>query len=211
MDSLVADYGSESEQSDNSDSSDSETPPVVKEKDMPESQPKKPTLPPPSFDDNSGSIFINPYIEAENAKSAILEKHVKMIPSKEFISEINGKKLCWMYKKGRCRFGSNCKYAHDSELYNQEQSKSEEKLSDGPTTPCNTENQPTPSKPPGLKSYFPPHQPLQQEFHQKSFPGEDNDDTGRPLQKKKRPGLSQTIVPGKKVMKMYYSSSKQGT
>lgn len=29
----------------------------------------------------------------------------------------NGKKICWNYRKGRCRFGSNCQYAHDSDLH----------------------------------------------------------------------------------------------
>lgn len=29
----------------------------------------------------------------------------------------NGKKICWNYRKGRCRFGSNCAYAHDSDLH----------------------------------------------------------------------------------------------
>lgn len=29
----------------------------------------------------------------------------------------NGKKICWNYRKGRCRFGSNCTYAHDSDLH----------------------------------------------------------------------------------------------
>lgn len=27
-----------------------------------------------------------------------------------------GKKICWNYRKGRCRFGHNCKFAHDSDL-----------------------------------------------------------------------------------------------
>ena len=32
------------------------------------------------------------------------------------MKEINGKKICWNYRKGRCRFGSNCIYAHDELL-----------------------------------------------------------------------------------------------
>uniref|UniRef100_A0A8D8Q405 C3H1-type domain-containing protein n=1 Tax=Cacopsylla melanoneura TaxID=428564 RepID=A0A8D8Q405_9HEMI len=137
-----------------------------------------------------------------------------MIPSKEFITEINGKKLCWMYKKGRCRFGSNCKYAHDSELYNQDKPKSEDSSVDPNSHHSNAQSQPPPPlhpRPPGV-SYFPPHQPTS-DFHQPlqgGFPSEGNDDS-KPFLKKKRPGLSQNIVPGKKVMKMYYSSGKQGT
>ncbi|EEB15459.1 hypothetical protein Phum_PHUM369760 [Pediculus humanus corporis] len=29
---------------------------------------------------------------------------------------VNGKKICWNYRKNKCRFGHNCKYAHDSDL-----------------------------------------------------------------------------------------------
>lgn len=29
----------------------------------------------------------------------------------------NGKKICWNYRKGRCRFASNCTFAHDSDLH----------------------------------------------------------------------------------------------
>ncbi|XP_008476224.1 uncharacterized protein LOC103513192 [Diaphorina citri] len=199
MDSLVADYGtsSGSDQSDAEDSSDSSNPETSVPKKKPtESQTKKPALPPPSFDDTSGSVFINPYIEAENAKSAILEKHVKMIPAKEFITEINGKKICWMYRKGRCRFGSNCKYAHDSELYNQDQSQSSE---DKHSPPTQSELS---SKPP-TKGSFPLYFP-QSDLNQYRDEGKEKPVTSR----KKRPGLSQSIVPGKKVMKMYYNSSK---
>lgn len=32
----------------------------------------------------------------------------------------NGKKICWNYRKGRCRFGSNCSFAHDSDLHESE-------------------------------------------------------------------------------------------
>jgi hypothetical protein len=28
---------------------------------------------------------------------------------------INGKKICWNNRKGRCRFGHNCKFAHDTD------------------------------------------------------------------------------------------------
>lgn len=56
-------------------------------------------------------------MEAERAKSAVLEKHVKMVPAKDHLTKFNGKKICWMNRKGRCRFGNKCKFAHDSELF----------------------------------------------------------------------------------------------
>ena len=62
------------------------------------------------------SVFANPYKEAEEAEKDTLEKHVKFTPKLEDIKEINGRKICWNYRKGRCRFGSNCVFAHDSEL-----------------------------------------------------------------------------------------------
>lgn len=40
-----------------------------------------------------------------------------MVPAKHHLTKFNGKKICWMNRKGRCRFGNKCKFAHDSELY----------------------------------------------------------------------------------------------
>lgn len=74
-------------------------------------------LPTPQFSAHCSpdSVFGNPFLEAETAKEAILEKHVKMVDTREALA-INGKRICWNYRKGRCRFGHNCKYAHDSDL-----------------------------------------------------------------------------------------------
>ncbi|XP_057370060.1 uncharacterized protein LOC130691166 [Daphnia carinata] len=67
------------------------------------------------------SVFTNPYKEAEDAEKGTLEKHVKFAPKLEDVKEINGRKVCWNYRKGRCRFGSNCVFAHDSELLQKKQ------------------------------------------------------------------------------------------
>lgn len=67
-------------------------------------------------------MFSNPYKEAEDAEKGTLEKHVKFAPKLDDIKEINGRKICWNYRKGRCRFGSNCVFAHDSELLQKKQS-----------------------------------------------------------------------------------------
>lgn len=78
-------------------------------------------LPAPKFKETgiiNESVFRNPYLEAERAKSAVLEKHVKMVPAKDCVTKKNGKNICWMNRKGRCRFGNKCKFAHDSELFN---------------------------------------------------------------------------------------------
>lgn len=118
-------------------------------------------LPAPRFKEMgiiNESVFRNPYLEAERAKSAVLEKHVKMVPAKDYITKVNGKNICWMNKKGRCRFGNKCKFAHDSELYN------------GPAV---------------IKE------------------DKSNEDKCSLNKKKKRPGLSQTLIPGKKVLKIF--------
>nr|XP_019554280.2 uncharacterized protein LOC109423741 isoform X1 [Aedes albopictus]XP_019554281.2 uncharacterized protein LOC109423741 isoform X1 [Aedes albopictus]XP_019554283.2 uncharacterized protein LOC109423741 isoform X1 [Aedes albopictus] len=62
-----------------------------------------------------GGVFSNPFKEAEDAKMASLEKHVKMVDPEHEISE-QKRKICWSYRKGRCRFGSKCNFAHDSDL-----------------------------------------------------------------------------------------------
>jgi len=60
------------------------------------------------------SVFVNPYVAADNAKEALLEKHVKMISTD--VRTVNGKKICWNYRMKKCRFGHKCKFAHDSDL-----------------------------------------------------------------------------------------------
>ena len=135
-------------------------------------------LPKPDFahgPTSKNSVFLNPYVEAEIAKKAILEKHVKMVPSKDEVRFINGKQICWNYRKGRCRFGHNCKFAHDSDLH---QSTSQSSSFSGNVSGQNV--------PDGGSS------------DHDSDEGEEGQ-----AKRKKRPGLSQTLVPGKKVMNMY--------
>uniref|UniRef100_A0A182J5X8 Uncharacterized protein n=1 Tax=Anopheles atroparvus TaxID=41427 RepID=A0A182J5X8_ANOAO len=116
MFSLVADYGDSAESSSSDTSEDS----AVKL----EAQHNSLTNPP--CDDTTmlqsgtsrimpGSVFSNPFREAEEAKLASLEKHVKMVDPEANTPE-QKRKVCWSYKKGRCRFGSKCNFAHDSDL-----------------------------------------------------------------------------------------------
>ena len=126
------------------------------------------------------SVFKNPFTEAENAKEAILQKHVKMVEAKDSVVVINGKKICWNYRKGRCRFGHNCKYAHDSDLQKSEQQLQSEKRIQQ-TVICQKQNIPEPSV---------------EELERIRVEAVS-------LKKKKRPGLTQGLTPGKKVMKKY--------
>ncbi|KAJ0180342.1 hypothetical protein K1T71_003746 [Dendrolimus kikuchii] len=152
----------------------------------------KPKLPKPTLGENAlqTSVFSNPFVQAELAKAAILEKHVKMVPGKDNTQMINGKKICWNYRKGRCRFGHNCKYAHDSDIQKstEEMDAEKQKLK---SVVCEGIGTVTSAPPP-------------QATGDPVLPTDDTIWEGRSDQKKlKRPGLSQGLVPGKKVMKMY--------
>lgn len=124
-------------------------------------------------------MFANPFVEAERAKSAILEKHVKMTPTLDDTKMINGKKICWNYRKGRCRFGHNCTFAHDSDLH-----RSAAELE---------------------ASRLPQKTIICQTSYNGQLNGEEEvDQENNQMQRtKKRPGLSHTLIPGKKVLKMY--------
>lgn len=86
-----------------------------------------------------------------------------MVPAKDYITKVNGKNICWMNKKGRCRFGNKCKFAHDSELYNS-------------TTVLKED--------------------------------ESNKNSNILNKRKKIPGLSQTLIPGKKVLKIFKNTER---
>ncbi|EFN89735.1 zinc finger CCCH domain-containing protein 65 [Harpegnathos saltator] len=160
-------------------------------------------LPTPDFDSATTllrtSVFSNPFVEAERAKSAILEKHVKMTPTLDDTKTINGRKICWNYRKGRCRFGHNCAFAHDSDLH---RSAAELEVLRAPqeTLVCQTR--------------YNGQQQWQQQQQQQQSPNDAGDDendevdqennqTGNNRKRKKRPGLSQWLLPSKRVFKLY--------
>ncbi|XP_063531795.1 uncharacterized protein LOC134742506 [Cydia strobilella] len=177
----LLDYGTSS--SGSSDEDNEESPDEKSTEDA-----SKPKLPKPALGESSlhTSVFSNPFVEAELAKAAILEKHVKMVPGKDNTQMINGKKICWNYRKGRCRFGHNCKYAHDSDIQKtaEELQAEKQKLK---TVVCEGSGT--------MTSVPPPHVVL--DTDEDTWEGEAD------RRKLKRPGLSQGLVPGKKVIKMY--------
>ncbi|XP_019876669.1 uncharacterized protein LOC109604572 [Aethina tumida] len=177
--SLVPDYG-DSNSSSGSDESESEA--SITEEPTP-----KVVLPKPNFGDadnesTKSSVFKNPFIEAENEKEAILQKHVKMVDTKDNVMVINGKKICWNYRKGRCRFGHNCKFAHDSDIQKSKEQLDAEKQVQNVVV-CQNQTVPQPST---------------EELEKIK-----EESVGHNQQKRKRPGLTQGLVPGKKVMKNY--------
>ncbi|KAI4502778.1 hypothetical protein M0802_001822 [Mischocyttarus mexicanus] len=141
-------------------------------------------LPTPDFNGTptlKTSVFSNPFVEAEKAKSAILEKHVKMTPTLDDTKMINGRKICWNYRKGRCRFGHNCTFAHDSDLH-RTAAELEAIRAPQETIICQTQYN------------------GQISVNDENDVDQENNHTNK---RKKRPGLSQSLIPSKKVLKMY--------
>ncbi|KAJ8986047.1 hypothetical protein NQ317_013932 [Molorchus minor] len=155
-------------------------------------------LPTPNFGESTAgddaiksSVFKNPFIEAENAKEAILQKHVKMVDSKDNTVVINGKKICWNYRKGRCQFGHKCKFAHDSDIQKtDDQIEAEKSLAVKNSVVCQSGQV-------GHSQYNNISQSTDKDLDQME---EDILDSNK---KRKRPGLTQGLVPGKKIMKNY--------
>ncbi|XP_056644694.1 zinc finger CCCH domain-containing protein 8 [Diorhabda sublineata] len=191
--SLVPDYDSSSPSSSSSSISDSEGENIQIKKLQVNIKTKLPT---PTFGASNDlqnklsktSVFKNPFVEAENAKEAILEKHVKMVDAKDNTVIINGKKICWNYRKGRCRFGHKCKYAHDSDIQKtKEQIEVEKAVTINNSIVC--ENILS-----GMKS-----KPVKTTDER----SDNEEGNTKNKQKRKRPGLTQGLIPGKKIMKQY--------
>ncbi|EDO32026.1 predicted protein [Nematostella vectensis] len=60
----------------------------------------------------SSSVFYNPYLVKEKERLSVLEKHVQL---SEQAPTLKGKKrVCWKFQKGKCRFGEKCKFVHNT-------------------------------------------------------------------------------------------------
>ncbi|XP_052247313.1 uncharacterized protein LOC127855603 isoform X1 [Dreissena polymorpha] len=179
-----------------------------------------------------GSVFSNRFETAALAKQSILEKHVKMTEAQI----LTGKKakICKKFKQGRCFYGKNCQYSHDLDSNLSLRYKPDEQVDVGENSESghvktkfqrhNNRFAPQLPAPPvqgfmgtrntlGISS-----QPLyshrqQQHFRQQSmmvtneWRDEEDDDRSQTGEKrKKKVGLSQTLVPPKRAMS---SLSKQ--
>ena len=139
--------------------------------------------------------------------------------------KIGNKKICWNFRKGRCRFGHKCTFAHDSDVASSLESASE-KANVGDTL----ETSQTMNYSIGLLSDKGPVDPMKpaqvgkdprgdtsqlRKFDEKQMnqmfnitQGEtDADDTSRAVisnnKRNVRPGLGDDLVPGKKARKFY--------
>ncbi|XP_044754223.1 zinc finger CCCH domain-containing protein 8 [Coccinella septempunctata] len=185
--SLVPDYGDSSDSTDESSVSDIEKSETEERKSNVLHKLPTPDFQVKSTPDEDGpqtnSVFKNPFLEAENEKEALLQKHVRMVDLSNAIV-INGKKICWNYRKGKCRFGHNCRFAHDSDIQKTAEQIEADKISlQAKGVVVHKEQTPT-------------TQILEID--------EKNSNNG----KRKRPGLTQGLTPGKKVMKNYYNQKK---
>ncbi|CAG7816324.1 unnamed protein product [Allacma fusca] len=161
----------------------------------------------------SFSVFEIPFLDQETKKSAALERHVKMTQVAGTHEMINGKKICWNYRKGKCRFGHNCTFAHDSDIQQSVEKKSADIKSQSyfSATDQQTEQ-------PGTEYVeedvviSSPHLSTRNTTGTKVnsddlSPPRKNDGIGK--KGKKRHGLTQTLQPGKKIMKTYYQTQGQ--
>ncbi|TMW42576.1 hypothetical protein DOY81_012346 [Sarcophaga bullata] len=138
---------------------------------------------------SSGEVFNNPFLEAEKLELDKLQKHVKMVESEDHLVQKNGRKICWNNRKGRCRFGNKCKYAHDSDLVTEQ--------------PTDTSAR---SQQLNIQNSF-PNKTITLE-HLESVPTTISDDK---VKNRKRPGLGDNIVPGKRVLKSYQNTKKSSS
>ncbi len=153
----------------------------------------------------SSSVFSNPFREKEEAKKALLERHVAMTIRQEERKTIDGKKVCWNFRKGRCRFGHKCTFAHDSDvgLKKPDPASFEPNFTSGPSS--SSPVAPVGAIPPVALSPSPPPPPaVGASYNEGSvITGEDTQGLAVAMRKKKRPGLSQDITPSKKAMKFH--------
>ncbi|XP_023121517.1 uncharacterized protein si:ch211-113e8.11 [Amphiprion ocellaris] len=133
---------------------------------------------------SDSSVFANPFKAQADQKLSALQKHVPLTMQAK-PSQIGGKRMCVSYRKdGRCRFGIKCKFAHDSDLQT-------------PVIPSDChlpESEETPAEAVG-SSCGGGSQNNQKEMKEEESEGQQV--------KKRRVGLSNTLIPPKRAMKQY--------
>ena len=134
------------------------------------------------------SVFSNPFRAKEDRKEAILEQHVEMTLKQESGRTINGKKVCWNFRKGRCRHGHKCSFAHDSDV--------KSSVVDSLYSPKYESGAQVSWEKADTRTV----QPLEMEVR---VAGEDGEVGEGGVVRKKRPGLSDGLQPSKKAMKFH--------
>ena len=153
-----------------------------------------PKLPPPVLDSkvtssinaasSQDSVFVSHFQKEEAAKLSILQKHVK-VTEIEKRNEIGGKKICWNYRKGKCRKGHRCAFAHDNDI---PLPTSEEDFNEGDKQPQSSVQLGS-----GYFSHF--------TEHHTPVDLKDDDSYMSNLKRKKKYGVNDNLVPPKKALK----------
>ncbi|CAG2232124.1 unnamed protein product [Mytilus edulis] len=135
------------------------------------------------------SVFVTQYHIAEKEKELILEKHVKLSATK--IATGKKQQICHKFKRGRCRFGNNCKYSHDIDNCSKVQNVPFDQETD-PFTGVN--------KIPLFTDRV--KKPLHQPKYIPAMKEEENDDDSYMggMKRKNRAGLSGGLIPSKKAL-----------
>ncbi len=163
---------------------------------------------------STNSVFYNPFRAREDEKRAILEQHVSVTARQEEMRTINGRKVCWNFRKGRCRFGHKCSFAHDSDIGLKTREPDAEKVitggSVGDVKSGLADSQNTQGTPPVTVSRtvpkVAPTPPSTTEDESRVYDDSaviEGEDTQLGSKKKKRPGLSEGVMPSKKAMKFH--------
>jgi len=158
------------------------------------------------------SVFNNPFRAKEDRKRAILEQHVEMTSKQEDQTKIIGsRKICWNFRKGRCRFGHKCTFAHDSDVASslaaaEERAglNSNENESINYSTGLLSDNKNLGGDSSQLKKFD--EKQLNEMFEARQAEIEASETTSAVIsnnKRKTRPGLGDDIVPGKKAKKFY--------
>lgn len=156
-------------------------------------------------------VFSNPFLDAEKAEIDKLQKHVKMVESEEHLTQKNGRKICWNNRKGRCRFGNKCKYAHDSDLVasegdNETDVTGEEVLK---IHLFNFDNLSITQLQIPIKTAN--TVPVNVTIAKSAQLGQSMESSEAKSKSRKRPGLGDALVPGKKVIKQYQATKTANT
>jgi len=145
---------------------------------------------------SQNSIFSDPFAQSNASIEQTLSKHKRLTETKDQEpnkrqrkkqakeSEVKKTKLCVkFFKSGTCKFGDKCKFAH--KLLSQQEHSMEFKEPDIVSQP----------------------DLVKKKKKNNNFMASTNDpnseDEGQSVSKKKRPGLSNNLVPGKKVLQNY--------
>ena len=137
--------------------------------------------------DNS-SVFVTSYHKAEEAKHSVLEQHVKMTIAQQS-KDTKNKRICWNFRKGKCRFGNKCKYSHDNDIPESILNSGDQVEERQPATAMST---------PGYTANYGPNSYQARSIGQDV--GEDDDSYMASVKRKKRAGIGNSLVPPKKAM-----------